>query len=77
MVFERSLSVLMMITHRVLLVQNEMRPWAHPLGVAPEPQKVSEKHFEGQRTDLQLLSIRMPGHPANVLLYQSPKGISL
>jgi len=40
-----------MITHRVLLVQNGMRPWAHLLGVAPEPRKVSEKHFEGQRTD--------------------------
>ena len=52
MVLEQSLSVLMMITHRVLLVQNGMRPWAHPLGVAPEPRKVSEKLFEGQRNDL-------------------------
>ena len=51
MVLERSPSVLMMIIHRVLLVQNGMRPWAHPLGVAPEPQKVSEKLFEGQRID--------------------------
>jgi len=51
-VLERSLSVLMMITHRVLLVQNGMRPWAHPLGVAPEPRKVLEKLLEGQRNDL-------------------------
>ena len=51
MVLERSLLVLMMITHHVLLVQNGMRHWAHPLGVALEPRKVSEKLFEGQRND--------------------------
>ena len=24
-------------------------PWAHPLGVAPEPKKVSQKRCEGQK----------------------------
>ena len=51
MVLERSLSVLMTITHHVLLVQNGMRPWTHPLGVALEPREVSEKLFEVQRND--------------------------
>jgi hypothetical protein len=51
-IFEQSPSVLMMIIHRILLVLNGMHPWAHPLGVAPEPRKVSEKLFEGQRNDL-------------------------
>jgi len=36
-----------------------MRPWARSLGVAPEPRRVSEKCFEGQRTDLQLLVIQV------------------
>ena len=27
---------------------NEMRSWAHPLGVAPEPQEISQKCYKGQ-----------------------------
>ena len=72
MVLERSLLVLMTTTHRVLLVQKGMRPWAHPLGVAPEPWKVSEKLFEGQRNDLQLLSVQMMERAANILVTLIP-----
>jgi len=44
---EQSPSVLIYKCSSLLQIQNGMRPWAHSLGVAPEPRKVSEKHFEG------------------------------